>query len=115
MSQNANRRAMGRRRRESSDQRPEGVGTSARPRGLVGASAAANNLGQREFARVIKAAGVRLITLHGLRHISATLLLKALVPPQVVQQRLGHKRIEMTLGIYAHVLPPGLDRTRLLP
>jgi integrase len=27
------------------------------------------------------------------------------VPPQVVQQRLGHKRIEMTLGIYAHVLP----------
>jgi len=65
----------------------------------------ANNLGQREFARLIKAAGVRPITLHGLRHTSATLLLKAGVPPQVVQQRLGHKRIEMTLGIYAHVLP----------
>jgi integrase len=65
----------------------------------------ANNLGQREFARVVKTAGVRTITLHGLRHTSATLLLKAGVPPQVVQQRLGHKRIEMTLGIYAHVLP----------
>jgi integrase len=64
-----------------------------------------NNLGEREFARVIKAAGIRKITLHGLRHTSATLLLKAGVPPQVVQQRLGHKRIEMTLGIYAHVLP----------
>lgn len=65
----------------------------------------ANNLGQREFKRVIEAAEVKRITVHGLRHTSATLLLKAGVPPQVVQQRLGHKRIEMTLGIYAHVLP----------
>ena len=65
----------------------------------------ANNLGQRGFAKVIKAAKVRPITVHGLRHTSATLLLKAGVPPQVVQRRLGHKRIEITLGIYAHVLP----------
>ena len=64
-----------------------------------------NNIGQREFARVLKAAKVRRITIHGLRHTSATLLLKAGVAPQVVQQRLGHKRIEITLGIYAHVLP----------
>lgn len=64
-----------------------------------------NNLGQREFARILKAAGVKRITVHGLRHTSATLLLKAGVPAQVVQQRLGHKRIEITLGIYAHVLP----------
>lgn len=64
-----------------------------------------NNLGQREFARLLKAAGVRPITIHGLRHTSATLLLKAGVAPQVVQQRLGHKCIEITLGIYAHVLP----------
>jgi integrase len=64
-----------------------------------------NNLGQREFARVVEAAGVRRIAFHGLRHTSATLLLKAGVAPHVVQQRLGHKRIEMTLGIYAHALP----------
>ena len=64
-----------------------------------------NNLGQREFARILKAAAVKRITIHGLRHTSATLLLKAGVPAQVVQQRLGHKRIEITLGIYAHVLP----------
>jgi integrase len=31
--------------------------------------------------------------------------LQAGVPAHVVQRRLGHKRIEMTLGIYAHVLP----------
>jgi len=64
-----------------------------------------NNLGQREYARILKAANVKRITIHGLRHTSATLLLKAGVPAQVVQQRLGHKRIEITLGIYAHVLP----------
>jgi integrase len=64
-----------------------------------------NNLGQREFARILKAAAVRPVTIHGLRHTSATLLLKAGVPAHVVQQRLGHKRIEITLGTYAHVLP----------
>lgn len=64
-----------------------------------------NNLGQREFARLIKAAGVRRIKFHGLRHTCATLLLSAGVPPNVVQKRLGHKKIEMTLGIYAHALP----------
>ena len=64
-----------------------------------------NNLGQREFARILRAAKVRRVTLHGLRHTSATLLLKAGVAPHGVQQRLGHKRVEITLGIYAHVLP----------
>ena len=62
-----------------------------------------NNLGQREFARILKAAGVRPITIHGLRHTSATL--KAGVAPHVVQQRLGHKKITTTLDIYAHALP----------
>jgi len=28
-----------------------------------------------------------------------------LVPANVVQRRLGHKKIELTLGIYAHALP----------
>ncbi|MEO8078502.1 MAG: tyrosine-type recombinase/integrase [Acidobacteriota bacterium] len=65
----------------------------------------ANNIGERQFKRLIAAAGVRRITIHGLRHTSATLLLKAGVAPHVVQQPLGHKRIEMTLGIYAHALP----------
>ena len=57
------------------------------------------------FAGLIAAAGVKPITLHGLRHTSASLLLSAGVPPHVVQQRLGHKRVEITLDLYAHVLP----------
>ena len=32
-------------------------------------------------------------------------MLSAGIPAQVVQRRLGHSKIEMTLGIYAHVLP----------
>ena len=64
-----------------------------------------NAIGQGEFKRLIAMAGVKTIKFHGLRHTCATLLLQAGVPVHVVQERLGHKRIEVTLGIYAHVLP----------
>jgi integrase len=64
-----------------------------------------NNLGQQEYARLIAAAKVKPITLYGLRHTCASLPLSAGVPPNVVQQQLGHKRIEITLEVYAHVLP----------
>jgi integrase len=71
----------------------------------LGAPLAMHNLGDREMRRIVKAAGVRRIKFHGLRHTMATLMLSASVPPQVVQRRLGHSKIEMTLGIYSHVLP----------
>jgi integrase len=32
-------------------------------------------------------------------------LISASVPAHVVQRRLGHSKVEMTLNIYAHVLP----------
>jgi len=64
-----------------------------------------NNLGQREYAKLIKKAGVRPIKFHGLRHTNSTLSLQAGIPAHVVQERLGHKRIETTLGIYAHAMP----------
>ena len=64
-----------------------------------------NTIGDREFARLIKAAGVRRIKFHGLRHTVATLMLAAGVPAHVVQRPLGHSKVEMTLGIYAHALP----------
>jgi len=64
-----------------------------------------NNLGQREFARLAKEAGVRSIKFHGLRHTSATLALNAGVPVKVVSHRLGHGRTEVTMNIYAHALP----------
>jgi integrase len=64
-----------------------------------------NNLGQREYPTLIKAAQVRAIKFHGLRHTCATLLLPNGVPPKVVQERLGHSKVAMTMEVYAHVLP----------
>jgi integrase len=45
------------------------------------------------------------IRFHDLRHMHATLLLKAGVPVHVVAQRLGHSSPALTLSIYSHVLP----------
>ena len=64
-----------------------------------------NNLGQREYASLIKAAGVKPIKFHGLRHTCATLLLRARTPVHVVGERLGHSKVSMTMEVYAHVLP----------
>ena len=38
-----------------------------------------------------------------LRHTWATLALRASVHPKVVQERLGHSNIGVTLSIYSHV------------
>lgn len=43
------------------------------------------------------------ITPHGMRHTMATLLLVAGVHPKVVQERLGHKTVQITLDRYSHV------------
>lgn len=45
-----------------------------------------------------------LFVLH-LCHSAATILLVAGVHPKVVQERLGHSTIAMTMDIYSHVLP----------
>ena len=45
------------------------------------------------------------IGLHGLRHTWATLALKQGIAANVVQERLGHSRVGITLDIYTHVLP----------
>ena len=58
-----------------------------------------------QLAKWCRESEVKRVTVHGLRHTSATLLLSAGVQPHVVQRRLGHSKIEMTLNIYSHVLP----------
>lgn len=45
------------------------------------------------------------IRLHDLRHSNATALIQAGVSPKVVQQRLGHADVQITLNTYTHVLP----------
>ena len=46
-----------------------------------------------------------MIRFHDLRHTHATIALAAGVHPKVVQERLGHAYISMTLNLYSHVTP----------
>ena len=42
--------------------------------------------------------------MHELRHIHATLLLRAGVHPKIVSERLGHADIQTTLNMYSHAV-----------
>jgi integrase len=57
------------------------------------------------FERSCRAVGVPPIRLHDLRHTMATAALQAGIHPKVVQERLGHSSIAITLDTYSHVAP----------
>jgi integrase len=57
------------------------------------------------FLRRVRRSGLPRLTLKGLRHTWATLALEQGIHPRVVQERLGHSTIAITLGIYSHVTP----------
>jgi integrase len=59
----------------------------------------------RRIGWAIKKLDVGRVTLKGLRHTHATLLLELGVHPKVVQERLGHSTITTTMNIYSHVTP----------
>jgi integrase len=48
---------------------------------------------------------VPVIRFHDLRHTWASLALRGGESPKVVQERLGHRSIQITLDIYSHVTP----------
>jgi integrase len=72
---------------------------------MLGLPLQANHFGARLFAPLVKDAGVRAITPHGMRHTCATLLLLAGEPVHVVADRLGHSDVSITWQTYAHALP----------
>lgn len=57
------------------------------------------------FERIVRGLRLPLIRLHDLRHTHATLALAAGVHPKVIQERLGHSSITMTLDLYPHAVP----------
>ena len=57
----------------------------------------------RTFTEQARQAGLPPIRLHDLRHTWATLALSTGEHPKVVQERLGHAAIAITLDVYSHV------------
>ena len=57
------------------------------------------------FQAALKAAGLRGIRFHDLRHTCATLLLAQGVHPRLIMDILGHSQIAITMNLYAHVIP----------
>ncbi len=57
------------------------------------------------FSALAKKTGFPGLTFHGLRHTHASLLLAEGVHPKVVQERLGHSTISITLDTYSHTVP----------
>ena len=67
------------------------------------------NTVSRAWTMLAARAGLRAIRFHDARHTHASLMLKQGVHPKIVQERLGHGSIQVTLDTYSHVAP-GLQR-----
>lgn len=57
------------------------------------------------WIKIVRRCGLSGIRLHDARHTHASLLLKQGVHPKIVQERLGHGSIQITLDTYSHVAP----------
>lgn len=65
-----------------------------------------DNLRKRHFKPLAQVAGLpEEATLYTLRHTFATLWLESGENLKVLQEILGHSRIDVTLNVYSHVLP----------
>jgi len=56
-----------------------------------------------EVKQALHEAGLPALRFHDLRHSAATILISMGVNSKVVQERLGHSTICITLGVYGHV------------
>jgi len=57
------------------------------------------------WIKLVRRNSLKPIRLHDARHTHASLMLKQGAHPKVVQERLGHAGIQITLDIYSHVAP----------
>ncbi len=55
--------------------------------------------------KLARLSGLKGIRLHDARHTHASLMLKQGIHPKIVQERLGHASIQITLDTYSHVAP----------
>jgi len=59
----------------------------------------------KAWEKLMRRTGVSGVRLHDARHTHASLMLKAGIHPKIVQERLGHSTISVTLDTYSHVAP----------
>jgi integrase len=59
--------------------------------------------GIQGFTRLVRRTGFYGLRLHDLRHSNASLMLHQGIHPKIVQERLGHASIQLTLDTYSHV------------
>lgn len=59
----------------------------------------------RALEKLASLAGVHRIQIHALRHSHASLLISMGENPLIIKDRLGHEKIQTTLGIYGHLYP----------
>ena len=57
------------------------------------------------WIKLVRRTGIKPIRLHDARHSHASLMLKQGTHPKIVQERLGHSSISITLDTYSHVAP----------
>jgi integrase len=57
------------------------------------------------WIKLVRRSGLKSIRLHDARHSHASLMLKQGIHPKIVQERLGHASIQVTLDTYSHVAP----------
>jgi len=73
---------------------PSTIGTPMEPRNVI-----------RHFKDTLREAFLPNVRFHDLRHTAATLMLQQGTHPKIVQERLGHASISLTLDTYSHVIP----------
>lgn len=59
----------------------------------------------RAWTTLAARVGVKVIRFHDARYTHASLMLKQGIHPKIVQERLGHSTIAITLDTYSHVAP----------
>jgi|HubBroStandDraft_6_1064221.scaffolds.fasta_scaffold132608_1 integrase len=63
------------------------------------------NVYHRDFLPCVKAAGLRRITFHALRHSYASHLIQFGASLSYVKEQMGHSSIQVTADIYGHLVP----------
>ena len=70
----------------------------------AGRPMASRNLSQRIFEPALRAAGLRKVSFHALRHSYVSLLLSQGESIKFISRQVGHASAKMTLDIYCHLL-----------